>query len=123
MDSLIASENVYQIVPEKPDFVDGAFIPYSQQAGDLNWWRSMGHGGTIYFSLTPDFYYPSGFLSTSRSSPATVLAHELMRAVADMKHEPNGPLGSKERKKANNLAVKRANEAYRRLGKPERTSY
>lgn len=62
-------------------------------------------------------------MKTSPSTPATILAHELMRAVADMKHEPNGPLGSKEREKANNLAVKRANEAYRRLGKPERTSY
>jgi len=126
IDSLIDSKNTYEIIPESKGF-GGSFEPWSKVFGDFDWQNNIGRGGEIYFDPSPPTsaqYKTSFWGNREPHTGGTIFAHELLgRAVGDNNKENVGKLGSKTRRKANSRAVKRANPAFDRMGKPRRYKY
>ena len=57
-------------------------------------------------------------MKTEPHTKGPILAHELLgRAFADFNKEPQGPLYSETRDKADDLAMNRANPAFDRMNK------
>lgn len=113
VDELIGSGKVYRIFAHRsPEHLGAALTVPTLDGAD------------IFFDPKIELSYSSGFLKTSRHTPASALAHELLgRATQIERNIPHGRPGTETRKRSNERAVDLANRAFVRMGLDKRTRY